>query len=85
MSRDPNYDLLKVLVKSMVCSLRHDLFDFMQARRACRKHVFQAAEVCHEPTCLINGPIWGVNLFPTDLVKEAIENASKLNLSLRNR
>ena len=68
MSRDPGYDLLKVLVKSMVSTLRNDLSDFMQARRACRKHVFLSAEVRHEPTRLINGPIWGVNLFPTTLV-----------------
>ena len=34
MSRDPCYDLLKVLVKSMVSTLKNDLADFMQARRA---------------------------------------------------
>ena len=83
MSRDPGYDLLKVLVKSMVTSLKNDLADFVQARRTCHKHVLLTTEVRHEPTCLINGPIWGVNLFPTTLVREAIDNASKLNLSLR--
>ena len=85
MSRDPEYDMLKVLVKSMVTSLRKDMTDFMLVRKACRKHLFLLAEVRHEPTRLINAPVWGVELFPTDLVKEAIDNAAKLNLSLRRR
>ena len=85
MSRDLGYDLLKVLVKSMVTTLKNDLVDFMQARRACQKHVFLSAEIRHEPTRLINRSIWGVNLFPTPLVREAIDNASKSNLSLRRR
>ena len=85
MSCDPNNEILKVLVKSMVCSLRHDLFDFAQIRRNCRKHVLQNAEVRHEPTRLINGSIWGVNLFPADLAREAVNNAARLNLSLKNR
>ena len=62
--RDPGYSLLKVLVKSMINPLKNDLSDFMQARRAYRKHVFSSAEISHEPTRLINGPIW-VNLFST--------------------
>ena len=65
MTREPGNDLIKVLVKSMVTSLKSDLFDFMLARKACRKHLLLTAEVRHEPTRLINGPIWGVNLFPT--------------------
>ena len=59
LSRDPGYNLLKVLVKSLVNTLKNDLSDFMQARRACRKHVFSSAEIRHEPTRLINGPFWG--------------------------
>ena len=85
MSREPGIDMLKVLVKSMVTSLRKDMTDFMLIRKACRKHLFLSAEVRHEPTRLINGPVWGVNLFPTELVREAIDNAAKLNLSLRRR
>ena len=84
-SRDPGYDLLKVLVSSMVTNLKNDLVDFIQARRACRKHVFLSATIRHEPNRLITGPIWGVNLFPTPLVREAIDNTSSSNLSLRRR
>ena len=85
MSSEPGNDMLKVLVKSMVTSLRNDMTEFMLIRKACRKHLFLTAEVRHESTRLINGPIWGVNLFSTDLVREAIDNAAKLNLSLRRR
>ena len=49
MSKDNQNELLKVLVKSMVCSLHHDLYDFGLARRNCRKHVLHTAEVRHEP------------------------------------
>ena len=36
LSRDAGYNLLKVLVKSLVNTLKNDLSDFMQARRAYR-------------------------------------------------
>ena len=85
MSRHPEFDMLKVLVKSMVTSLRKDMTDFMLVRKTCRKHLFLLAEVRHEPTKLINAPVWGVELFPTELVKESVDNAAKLNLSLRRR
>ena len=85
MSRRPDDDILKVIVKSMVTSLRKDMTDFMLLRKACRKHLFLLAEVRHEPTRLINAPVWGSKLFPENLVKEAIDNAAKLNLSLRRR
>ena len=85
MFKDNQNKLLKVLVKSMVCSLSHDLYNFGTAKRNCHKHVLHTAEVRHEPTRLINGTIWGVNLFLPDLVREAIDNASKVNLTLWTR
>ena len=83
--RHPDVELLKVLAKSMVGSLSQDLMSFAVARRNCRKHVFQNAQVRHEPTKLINGPIWGASLFPSDLVQEAIAGATQANASLRAR
>ena len=85
MSLHPELEMLKVLVKSMCASLRKDLTDFLLVRKACRKHLFLTATVRHEPTKLINAPVWGVPLFPPDMVKEAIDNAAKMNLSLRSR
>ena len=85
MSRRPEDDILKVIVKSMVTSLREDLTEYAFLRKACRKHLFLLAEVRHEPTRLINASVWGSKLFPDNLVKEAIDNAAKLNLNLRRR
>ena len=85
MSLHPELEILKVIVKSMCASLRKDLTDFMLVRKACRKHLFLTATVRHEPTKLINAPVWGVPLFPPAMVQEAIDNAAKMNLSLRRR
>ena len=79
MLRDSQYDMLKV------CSLPHDLYDFGVVQRNCRKHVLHAVQIRHEPSRLINGTIWGPNLFPAELVKEAIDNAARLNTTLRTR
>ena len=79
------HDVLKVLVKSMLTSLKHDLSDFVLARRACRRHVFKQATVRHEPRKLIDGSIWGPNLFPTALVRATLDAASLSNQSLRER
>ena len=76
---------MRVIVKSMAASLRFDAFAFGEARRKCRKHVLQNARIRHEPAKLINGPIFGENLFPNHLVQEAIEAASRANQSLRTR
>ena len=76
---------MRVIVKSLKSSLRYDAFAFGEARRKCRKHVFQNARIRHEPAKLINGPIFGANLFPNHLVQEAIEAASRANQSLRTR
>ena len=67
------------------CVSAHDLLDFALACQACRKHVLQFAKVRHEPTRLIDGPIWGWELFPADLVKEAVESATRASQSLRTR
>ena len=85
MSLHPELEMLKIIVKSMCASLRKDLTDFMLVRKACRKHLFLTATVRHEPTKLINAPVWGVPLFPPDMVQEAVDNAAKMNLSLRRR
>ena len=85
MSLYPELDMLKIIVKSMCASLRKDLTDFMLVRKTCRKHLFLLAEVRHEPTKLINAPVWGVHLFPPAMVQEAVDNAAKMNLSLRRR
>ena len=85
LAHSPTSDILKVVLKSMVASLRHDLLDFVLARRACRRHVLQFAKVRHEPTRLIDGPVWGRELFPAALVKEAVEAATRASQSLRAR
>ena len=76
---------LKVLVKSMVTSLKQDLLDFAIARRACRKHIFKYATIMHEPRRLIDGPLWGPNLFPAALVKATVDSASAVNQNLKAR
>ena len=69
----------------MVTSLKQDLFDFAIARRACRPHVFKQATIRHEPRKLIDGSLWGPNLFPAALVQAAIDAAAAANQSLRSR
>ena len=59
--RYPELEFLKVLTTSMVCSLRHDLFELAVARHNCSKHVLQHASIRHEPTKLINDPLWETN------------------------
>ena len=78
-------EIFKVIVKGMTCSLRHDLVDFIKARRACRKHIFAHASVRHEPSKLINGPIWGATLFTQAIVQEVIAAATQGNQSLQTR
>ena len=56
MLRQPYFELLKVLVKSMVCSLKHDLLDFALARKACRRHIVQYAKV-RAWSCLGGGSV----------------------------
>ena len=81
----PEDDLYKVVAKGMLPSFRQDLTDFGIARRNCRKHILQYARVRHEPTRLINSPLWGPNLFPKAIVAEVIHTASQSNTSLRTR
>ena len=82
MLQNDEYDALNVLVKAMVTSLKQDLFDFVSARRACRRHVFKHATIRHEPKKLIEGSVWGPNLFPAALVKAAIDAAASTNQTL---
>ena len=81
----PDMDTFPLLAKSMVCSLRHDLMDFAMARRACRKHVLEPATLRHEPIRLIDGPIWGADLFPRHLVSECIDGAVQAHENLQTR
>ena len=83
--QNPEVEFLKVIVKSMVSSLRFDAFAFGEARRKCRKYVLHHARIRHEPIRLINGTSFGENLFPNALVQEVIEAASRANQSLRTR
>ena len=52
-------ELFKLLGKSHCSKFSKALYDFGQARRACRKFVFRAATVRHEPERLINASLWG--------------------------
>ena len=83
--KHPELEFLKVIAKSMVATIRHDLADFVLARRACRKHIFVHATIRHEPTKLIDGSVWGETLFPTALVLETIQEAAKACQNLRQR
>ena len=83
--QNPSVEFLKVILKSMVASLRYDAFAFGEARRKCRKYVLHTARIRHEPSRLINSSSFGEHLFPNNLVQEVIEAASKTNQSLRTR
>ena len=78
-------EALKVLVKSMVSSIKQDLLDFALARRSCRQHVFKSALIKHEPMKLIDSPIWGPNLFPAQWVQDTLAAAAAANQCLRDR
>lgn len=81
----PDWEILKVITKSMVASLRHDLTDFVQARKKCRAHVLEGATVRHEPNKLIGSSIWGASLFPDSAVKEVMAELARSNTSLSSR
>ena len=55
------------------------------ARRNCRRHVFLKAAIRHEPKKLIDGPVWGPNLFPASLVQVTLDSAVSANQSLKSR
>ena len=76
---------LKSLSKPLLVSFQKDLWAFITARLACRKHVFASATIRHEPQKLINSCIWGSGLFPSDLVEKTLESASQANQNLRTR
>ena len=62
-----------------------DAFAFFQARKACREHVLKHAKVRHEPTKLINSSLWGKDLFPSDVVKEILDGATRESKSLLDK
>ena len=61
--QNPDIDMMKVVMKSLLTSLRKDLPDFMTARRDCRRHVLQNATNRHDPKRLIKASLWGDQLF----------------------
>ena len=77
-----NAECFKVLAKNNLAIFHQDLFDFMVARRACRKHVLANAKVRHEPKRLIDSSIWGKHLFPEAIVSEILDKAAQENRSL---
>ncbi|XP_068210358.1 uncharacterized protein [Palaemon carinicauda] len=77
--------LFKVLTKSLLQTLLSDAYDFLAARRRCRKHVLSEATIRHEPNKLIKAPIWGPDLFPEDLVNNVLSEAARVNQSLKVR
>ena len=85
MTTNTDFEALKVLVKGMVTSLKQDLSDFVAARKQCRRHVFKHATIRHEPKKLIEGSVWGPNLFSATDVQAAIDAAAASNQNLRER
>ena len=81
----PNAEHFKILAKAQVASVMHDIFDFGVARRQCRKSVLHHAAPRHESTKLINSPIWGESLFPSEVVRTIIISAANAGQSLRKR
>ncbi|XP_064089448.1 uncharacterized protein LOC135203593 isoform X1 [Macrobrachium nipponense] len=77
--------LFKILAKSQMQTVQADAYDFIVARRNCRKHVLQEATIRHEPNRLLASNIWGADLFPESSVNEVHHEASRLNQSLRAR
>ena len=78
-------EFFKLLSKSHCSEFSTALYNFGQARRACRKFVLKAATVRHEPERLINASLWGEFLFPESLVKEIKDRACKLDKSLMDK
>ena len=77
--------MIKVILKSMVTTLKQDLLDFGIARRACRSHVFRHASLKHEPQKLVNSLIRGPSLFPEAGIVQTIPRAAATGQSLRYR
>ncbi|XP_068207521.1 glutamate receptor ionotropic, delta-2-like [Palaemon carinicauda] len=75
-------DMYMVLAKTHLATLTKDFYSFIRARRACREFVFTDATVKHKPRKLISSNIWGIHLFPDDLVKEIVDRAATENRNL---
>ena len=84
-SANDDWEIIKVLAKPLLRILQRDLYDFIVARRICRKQVLDMANIKHETNRLIDGNIWGEHLFPDDLVQETLDMAVKANHNLRTR
>ena len=80
--KDDRENIFTCLAKQHSAVLKDDLYAFGMARRACRKHVLRNAKVRHEPSKLINSSIWGKDLFPDDVVKEVIAQATRESKTL---
>ncbi|XP_068234170.1 SCAN domain-containing protein 3-like [Palaemon carinicauda] len=65
-----------------MATLVKDLYASMKARRACRESVYVAATLKHETRKLISSSIWGKDLFPDEVVREVIKNATTVNVGL---
>ena len=78
-------EFFKLLSKQHCEQFSAALYDWGQAKRACRKYILKTATVRHEPERLINSSLWGEHLFPEDLVKEISERAANLDKSLMTK
>ena len=80
----PEVELFKVIMKSTLTTPRFDFTAFATARRTCRRHVLTCARTRHEPEKLIKGSLWGKDLFPSDMVRDSIQDAEKAGKSLKD-
>ena len=71
-SKAQTVELWKVVMKSLITTLKCDLYALAVAQRSCHKHVLNCAKIRHEPEDLIKGPTRGRNLFPGKEVNKAI-------------
>ena len=79
------YDILRLIAKQHALAFAKALFRFGEARKACRKYIFSAATIRHEPDRLNNSSVWGESLFPAALVAEVAQNAANADKSLMSK
>ena len=80
--RHPEMESFKLLAKQHLPQFARALFEFGEAKKACRKVVLDKATIKHEPNHLIHSSIWGQYLFPVDVVRESKSLAEKAGKSL---
>ena len=83
--QDPRNDLLKVVLKSLLTTLRTDIAAFHTARTNCRRSILTYAHNKFEADKLIKANIWGPKLFDEESVQEILESVSKTNTTLKAR